>query len=349
MQGNIPQYPSLAIMAGGNPVISYASLKSTFTDPQYYVTKSFDAGNTFAVPASVTGALGADPCDCCAGNIALHENKVAVIFRNSGNNLRDMRAGISLDTASNFSALGEIDNNNWIIANCPISGGQGVIIGDTLVSCFMNGINGTTTYISALNVNTNQLGYERPIYSPAGVGAQELTTIAGSGDTVGIAWTQQNGSLRNILFSYSTTGASGLGFNIIKVDSLLPNSVYSNPDLAFANGTFHIVFTDNFASNVYYSQATVPAASSVIENSNIDFNISLVNHNSELNIQTSVSKNTAVNFTITDLKGAVVETKTFNKMDSNETIQLNKRLTNGIYFVTLLSKDFKVTKKLIAY
>lgn len=347
MAANIPQYASVAIMNGGNPVISFASLTSTFQNPQYVVTKSYNGGSTFQPIVSATASLGADPCDCCAGSVTVNGNKVAVTYRNSANDLRDMRAAISLDTASSFNTLGEIDSKGWIIASCPISGGQSIILGDTLISCFMNGIVGTTTYVSALNINTNVLGFETPIFSPAGVGAQDLSTIAGSGDTVGIAWTQQIGSSRNILFSYSTIGASGLGINIDTVDLTLPNSVHSNPDLAFANGTFCLVFRDNFSSNIYYTQAAVNSPSGINAHSNVGFNLALDYSSSSLNINASAAINAPTLISITDLKGNLIEKIALSKLAPSQIVNLNHPLTNGLYLVTLSTNGFNVSKKLI--
>ena len=349
MASNIPQYASVAIINGGNPVISFASLTSAFLNPQYVVAKSYNAGSTFQPLVSVTATLGADPCDCCAGSITVSDNKVAVTYRNSANNLRDMRAAISLDTASSFSTLGEIDSKGWIIASCPISGGQSIILGDTLISCFMNGIAGTTTYVSALNVITNVLGSETPVFASPGVGAQDLSSIAGSGDTVGIAWTQQIGSSRKILFSCSTAGASGLGINIDTVDLSLPNSVHSNPDLAFANETFYLVFSDNFTSNIYYTQATVPAPSSIIENIKNNFSLNFANQNTTLNINTTLAINSTTKITITDAKGALLAAETLDSIKLNESISLKNALVSGVYIVTVTSKDFTFSKKLIAY
>lgn len=346
MQTNIPQYPSIAIMNDGNPVISFASLKSNFTDPQYFVTKSFNAGTNFTTPVSVTGSLGADPCDCCAGSIALHDNKVAVIYRNSGNNLRDMRAAISTDTASSFNTLGEIDNNNWIVAACPISGGQGVILGDTLISCFMNGIFGTTTFLSTLNVNTNVMGFERPIFAQSGVGAQELSSIAGSGDTVGIVWTQQVGSSRKILFSYSTHGAFELGMKIDTVTNLLPNSVYTNPELAFANGIFYLIFNDNFASNLLYTQASVSSATAIQEQTKNDFTMQFANGANALSIKCNETINNAVTITISNTNGSVIEKISLPNLQTNQLINLKNQLSSGLYLVALSSKDYSFSQKL---
>lgn len=87
---------------------------------------------------------------------------IAVIYRNAINDVRDMRAAISHDGGNTYE-LGIIDNNNWIIESCPSSGGEGVIIGDSLVSVFMNGVNGNKCFVSTLNINTLQPGFEKPL------------------------------------------------------------------------------------------------------------------------------------------------------------------------------------------
>ena len=67
--GNYAQYPSVDIMPGGDPIIAFAKLNSGFSNPQYVVTQSADAGYSFSPDVSATDDLGADPCDCCPGSI----------------------------------------------------------------------------------------------------------------------------------------------------------------------------------------------------------------------------------------------------------------------------------------
>lgn len=342
---DVPQYSSIAIQPDGNPVIAFARTDAAFLNPQYVVTKSNNYGASFLPEVSATNSLGADPCNCCPGSLAINGNTVAVIYRNAIADVRDFRCAISNDAANNFLSVGNIDTNNWVVANCPSSGGTAFFNGDSLVSVFMNGLTGAFVYVSTYNTTTHQLGIEKKIFDVAGT-SQNFPRIAGSGDTLGVVWTQIiNGSV-DVMFSYSTTGAAGLGQYIDTVTLLTGAGFYNNPDIKYANGKFHIVFNDG-ASVVYYLEGTIGTPSSIESHSNSsEINIFLSDENATLNLICDANQTEKMNVKIYNVSGKLIEDFQLNGLQKSNQLKLQSKLTSGVYVVTVDSKSYSTSKQL---
>ena len=344
---SIPQYPSVAINKNSNPVVAFATLDSNFLNPQYVVTRSFDFGNTFLPAVSATASLGDNPCDCCAGYVVVNENKVAVIYRGNQNDLRDMRAAISTDTANSFTATAMIDNNGWIYPSCPSSGGQGIFNGDTLISVFMNGLNNNACYLSTYNVITGQPGFEKNIFAPPGAGIQEVIRIAAGGDTIGAVWDQEINGQRNILFSFSTTGAQGLGTYIDTVSNVIPAGFHILPDLAYKNGKFYLVFTDYVAAQLYYMEGSINTASAIASNTNYDLKPAVYADQSGI----ILTSNTAINghYTITaySMDGKSIDLTSQAVLTGERKIQIQHHLSHGLYVINFSCNQSSYSLKLL--
>ena len=71
-----------------------------------------------------------------------------------------------------------------------------------------------------------------------------------------VVWQQQDGTNLNTYYTWSTTGAAGLINNAALLNNSTPGA-QQNPHLSYANGTFHVVFTDAASGNVIYKSATI--------------------------------------------------------------------------------------------
>ncbi|MBK9730764.1 MAG: T9SS type A sorting domain-containing protein [Chitinophagaceae bacterium] len=345
---NFLRYSSVDLLPGGNPVISYAKLDENFSNPQYVVTKSLDGGNTFSSDVPVTATLGADPCDCCPGSIIYHDGVIAVIYRNAINDVRDMRAAISHDGGNTYE-LGIIDNNNWIIESCPSSGGEGVIIGDSLVSVFMNGVNGNKCFVSTLNINTLQPGFEKPLFNLPNGASQNHPAIVASGDTIAAVWEQIIAGHRNILFSYSLTGASGLGAVVDTISNVLAEGFHTNPDIAYSNGTFYVVFADGGAGQIYLMKGMLYEISGV-QNTSVPMPFIQVAGNPQgdaINIFSNQIVNEACSVSVYNMNGSMCWRQELKGLQHSQLLKTDRALPNGIYLVSIVAKDFSMSGRML--
>ncbi|HYV94409.1 MAG TPA: hypothetical protein VE978_21735 [Chitinophagales bacterium] len=344
---NYAQYPSVDIMPGGDPIVAFAKLNSGFSNPQYVVTKSSDGGSSFSADVSATDSLGADPCDCCPGSIVYHDGVVAVIYRNAINDLRDMRAAISHDGGNTFNEVASIDNHNWIIANCPSTGGQGVIEGDTLISVFMNGVNGNQCFLSAFNLNDFQLSFEKPLFNLPGGGTQNHPRIAASGDTMAVVWEQIIDGHRNIMFTYSLTGASGLGIVVDTISNVLPNGYHTDPDIAYSHGTFYIVFGDEVAEKIYLMEGILYETSGIQTPSSDDLSIQVAGNlqGDAITISSNQILNESFMVSVHNANGGLCERHNLLRLETSQSLKLDQGLASGIYLLSIAAKDISVSFK----
>ena len=157
------------------------------------MTRSFDHGVSFLpyVLASGWSGPGSEVCDCCTGSIQAAGDIVTVTYRDNNDNLRDSWAGISYDGGLTFTAGVNIDQNGWEIAACPASGPDGVIVGDSLYSIFMNAEVGiATVYHNATSISeaTNLPSVPVPLHGSNSL--QNMPRIASHEDAVALVWRQ---------------------------------------------------------------------------------------------------------------------------------------------------------------
>ncbi|MDQ3049051.1 MAG: T9SS type A sorting domain-containing protein [Bacteroidota bacterium] len=255
---DIPNFPTVAVGPGGNPIIQFMKQdSSTMANPEYVVNRSIDGGITYLPTVFPAAGLPGEACDCCPGSLVTSGNRVAMLYRNNISNIREMWASISLDAGATFPAGAEVDESNWMIMSCPSSGPSGIMIGDTLITTWMSeGTSGDPRiYVGTSNVLDQQIGFTKQMY-PVGTTTQNFPVIAGSGDTIGVAWLGYNAGMQDVLFSYSLTGASGLG---MQVDTITKggSGQQSRPDLSFSNGKFHLVYSDSYGTDMEYRTAMI--------------------------------------------------------------------------------------------
>ena len=185
------RFPTVTTDDEGHPIIAYMRFNASFLDARWVVTRSFDFGETFTTDVLASGWSGPDSevCDCCPGTIHSSGENVAIVYRDNNENLRDSWAGISTDGGLTFTKGVNIDQNGWMINACPSTGPDGVIVGDTLYSTFMNGATGLAivyhnqTPITDLVTDTSQ--------AVPGSGEslqQNFARIASAGKSAAMLW-----------------------------------------------------------------------------------------------------------------------------------------------------------------
>lgn len=342
---DIPRFPGVTVQPGGIPFINFLRFDQNLSGQSFVFTKSFDGGQTFIPDVNATIALSAEPCDCCPGYIVAEDNKVAVVFRNSVGNQRDFNVGISLDSGNTFQTGCAVDTNNWIVGVCPSSGPASMINGDTLTSVFMNAVTGhNRIYLSTVNLLTQQFGMHRLLFPITGTTNQNQPRMAGNGDTVAVVWDQSYSGGRMILFSQSVSGPAGLGVQVDTIGGTM-QGFYSNPDIVFHNGTFHITYSDLANSQVMYLTASYNNIQSVEYLSEVEngLNAFISENGYQIQLNSDRDVQNEVQIRLIDMQGKVFYSNRLNSLGTTQTLTLPKKLTQGVY-VLLIEMNGKQQK-----
>ena len=251
--GEMSRFPSVAIRPGGNPVVNYMIYAPS--GEEYAITQSPDGGNSFLPKKIVSMIAPGSVCDCCPAQPVVDGNRQVLLFRNNDNNKRNIWAAISTDDGATFNLSKDIDQTDWIINACPSTGPDGHISGDTIWAVWASAADGKRKiYISSSVMNDLAMTARKTIFDMSASGSQQnFPRIAGSGDTIGVVWQHLTAGKSIILFSYSASGFAGIGNKIDTVSTVALGQI--NPDITFANGVFHITFTDSYNDHIIYRKA----------------------------------------------------------------------------------------------
>lgn len=338
---SISRFPTVTTDATGNPIVAFMKFNNTLGASRWAVSQSTDYGNTFSIDVKASGWGGAtDVCDCCPGAIVIEGNNCAMLYRNNNSNIRDTWMGVSATNSASFTNGCNIDNNNWMLMSCPSSGPDGIIIGDTVYSVFMNGESGnyrnylSKSSLSNVTVNsvTNLTG------TIAGLSQQNYPRVASNGNEVAIIWKQVISGNAQLPILFTNDIAKGFPATYDTVDL----ADITNADVAIANGNIFVIWEDDNSQTVKFRSGTFTPSTTRIQEtiSQTLFSISPNPATHTLNIQSTTA--TAKLF-VTDLLGQQIYS---NQIQNN--IQLNTtEWNNGIYFITLQSGKSIFTQKFI--
>ncbi|MGV9012954.1 MAG: hypothetical protein ACOH13_10215 [Flavobacteriales bacterium] len=256
------RFPSIAIGTAGGPVVQYMQFDANFSNARQVTTRM--VGGTFQPPVEVSAPFApGQVCDCCPNQVTADGTTVVPLYRNAGPDIRVMYGAVSQDAGATYPIGGLLDPTGWNLSQCPSSGPDGYIAGDSVRYVWMSGAtNGTKVYLASAALADLSHTAALPLLPGQGSTiAQNYPRIAGSGDTLGIVWEQAAGGARNILFSWSTTGMAGLS----APDTV--NTAFTGaqriPDIAYANGAFHIVWSDVDAGVARYRRADLATGTGV--------------------------------------------------------------------------------------
>ncbi len=345
---SLSRFPTVTIDPLGNPIVGFMKFNASYGESRWVVTRSNDFGNTFSADVKASGWSSAASviCDCCPGAITCSGNTVVMIYRDNNSNIRDTWAGISTDGGNIFSGGINVDQNNWLLMACPASGPDGIIIGDTLYSVFMNGASGTSrTYFSKSSLSSSSVSVDLLTGSIAGLSVQNYPRIASDGSALAIVWTQTVVWTGQVVLLFTNNIANGFPAMYDSID--LNNAI--NADVAIANGNIFVVWEDDVAGTVKYRKGTFSTVTGIEENSSLNLiSISPNPATDELRIKNSEFRIEEVE--VYNVLGEKVFSSTVVPLSSRrgdergEVINVSS-LQNGIYFVKVKGeKEERVAK-----
>ena len=337
---DVPRFPTITVGNGGNPVVAFMQLDENFGNAEYAVARSMNGGGSYM--PSISPSLGAvgEVCDCCPATITADGDRHILTYRNNDNNIRNMWASFSFDASASYSVSSEIDQTNWMIMACPSSGPSNVIVGDTLISTWMSD---GVVYYGTTNINDQQNDIQRELF-PVSVGTQNFPVIAGEGNTLGIVWQGYNGA-QDVFFSWSFTGASGLGY---MVDTLTADFMggQTRPDLKYSNGKFHVVYSDG--QDVKYMSATVGNTAALSENTIEGMSFTAHQNNGLLEVKVTSQSEAEVSLKLLNSLGQQLSEKSLDLNDGITTCTLANPKSEGLYYLVLETKNGAIkTQKVI--
>ncbi|MCB0791218.1 MAG: hypothetical protein KDB97_05595 [Flavobacteriales bacterium] len=332
--GPFDRFPTVALGPSAGAVVEYMAFDSGFTDPRHVTTRWVGGAWEPPVPVSAPFAPG-EVCDCCPGRALAQGDTVVVVYRNNDANLRTIWAGMSGDGGATCTSGADIDPTGWTFNTCPSSSADGAIAGDSLRYVLMSGASqGLKVYAGSTHLPDLTVGPFFRIDPSAGSSTlQQFPRMAGSGDTLGIVWQRTMSGNKDVLFSWSVTGWAGLSApQAVTVNSAGPQMT---PDIAFANGIFRIVWSDQSADVVRYRSATIMGLVGISgPSAGADVHFRQDPANGALWLDLSGTRGTM--YRIHDMAGAVVARGTWRQGAS---IPING-LPTGSYVLTLPDVGF---------
>lgn len=257
---SLSRFAAVTVDATGNPVVGFMKFNSVFLDSRWVVTRSNDYGLTFNTDVKASGwGNSSEVCDCCPGAILSSGDTTVMLYRDNNNNIRDTWAGVSVNNTTSFDFGFAADNLNWMVMNCPASGPDGIIVGDTLYSVFMNAASGLSrVYFSKTEISsgavTNVSGVTTSI---SGLNQQNYPRIANHGLAAAIVWRQIVNGTVSLPIVYTDNIHNGFTSVFDTVD--LNNA--ANIDIALYNNEIFVVWQDDLAGTVKFKRGVYTPAS----------------------------------------------------------------------------------------
>ena len=252
--GLVSRFPSVSSATGGAAVVQYMQFTQGYEEPRQVVRAMMGGSFMPVAPVSAPFAPG-EVCDCCTGEVVSDGDRAVALYRNAGGNLRTIWGAASSNGGMTFPTGTELDATDWFYNQCPSSGPDGYIAGDSIRYVWMSGEeNGTKVFMGSADAGTLATGVRGNVHAgqPAAL-QQNFPRIAGRGDTLGIVWEQLSAGQREILFAHSVSGIVGLSApDTVNTDLA---GAQKTPDIAYADGAFHIVWSEPVTGQVRYRRA----------------------------------------------------------------------------------------------
>lgn len=262
--GLVSRFPSIALPHPDTPIVQYMQFTSGWNEPRHVVTRL--SGDAFLEPVQVgTPFSEGEACDCCPGQVVADGARAVALYRNDVGHQRNIWAAASTDGGVTFPVGKEVDATAWFINSCPASGPAGHFVGDSIRYVWMSGAeNGFKVYLRSAHATDLEAGAQRLVHpgQPSGY-AQNFPRIAGHGDTIGVVWEQNTLGAREILFSWSVTGPAGL--SVPDTVNVVLAGNQRTPDIAFADGAFHLIWSEMSTNQVRYRMARVMPFTGIAE------------------------------------------------------------------------------------
>lgn len=268
---DLSRFPDVAAGPDGAVWVAFMRFASDFSEPRYVVAKSTDYGQSFDEDVNASlGIIEGEACDCCAAQLALSGDKLAMIYRNNDQNIRTIWAGISEDGGNTFGMGYEVDETGSYFASCPATAPDGYWAGNRLISTFRAAPGGRErVFFSVFDLDSQKVVLHQYLTnSPEILLTQNHPRITGNQDTVLLIWEESYAGNLDIKYRLSTTGPEGLVTAEAKVLNLSTSGNQLRPDVHFANGKLHAVYQDVITNRVIYMTGEVEGVSEIAENGN---------------------------------------------------------------------------------
>lgn len=253
--------PKLITDAAGNPMVSFICTSNS-APAKYLFMRSEDGGLTFSPPVIANASLPNNEavCECCLSDMVVKGDTVCLSFRANRDNIRDIWIARSTDGGKNFSTITDIDETDWTIDACPVSG-PNLFWGNSKIGAvwMSQGLGKTRVYANTFDPGSIMAGAMFQIPLPAGIDdAQNHPDIAGKGQIVGLAFESQGfiETAQDIVFAYSETGMEGLETALVESIANEPGSQFF-PALVYEDNKFHLVYADFETKTVRYKTGTL--------------------------------------------------------------------------------------------
>jgi len=338
----ITRFPTVTTDAIGNPIIGFMKFNINFGNAQWAVVTSTDYGSTFSqsVLASRWSSPTSTVCDCCPGGVVNSGNTVAMLYRDNNNNIRDSWAGISTNGGAAFTSGINIDQNNWMLMSCPSTGPDGIIIGDTLYSVFMNGAFGARNYFSKTSLSTSTALVTTLTGSIAGLTSQNYPRIATDGNAVAIVWKQAvSGSDQlPVLFTTNITNGFPAVYDTVDLANI------TNADVAISNGNIYVVWEDDNSGTVKYRTGTFTVTTGIEKSESENGVFTFPNPVADkVHFSNYIIKG-GDKIEVSNVLGEIVLRNVF--ADDMKSLDV-KELKSGIYFVKIISGGHLIVMKMV--
>jgi len=344
---SLTRFPAITTDDIGNPIIAFMKFNPTFGDARWAVTRSDDFGASFSADVKASGWSGpsSNVCDCCPGTIVCAGNVVTVIYRDNNSNIRDNWAAVSTDGGRSFSGGINMDQYDWFLQNCPASGPDGVIVGDTLYTISMNGGQiDELVYYNKASLTTMNCPQALPVTPYLSGLIQNYPRMANNGSAVAMLW-RHSLNFNSQLGIYFTSDITK-GFPDV-YDTLAFTNVI-NADVALSKERVYVVWQDNAAGTVKYKSGEYETRVGVKDQQQTD-DIQVYPNPSlhEWNISGSGLAG-SLTVSLFDLDGKLVTRKEVNAPESSFLVTIeNSQLTAGIYVVKLSAGKKELVRKVV--
>ncbi len=259
-QGKWATLPAVHIGRDGNPLVSVIFQNANETEARYIMIRSEDWGNSYGPSVAASEpADGTYVCECCPSDIYSEGEDVYLVFRNNQDNIRDMWISKSSNGGATFDQATDVDDSNWQINACPISGPEiAPLFVDSLACFWHSGAGGLDRVsISTINKSSMEKGQEFELPRPNPQTAQRAPTMAANDEyVIGIAWEEnaQGETSNDVMFSWSQGNANDLSENVVNLTPI--SGSQKRPALAIHKEAFHLVYWE--ATGLKYITAGFP-------------------------------------------------------------------------------------------
>jgi hypothetical protein len=332
------QYPVITVDSIGNPVVGFMKFDLGFINPVYVVKRSNDFGNTFEPETLASMYLGENVSECTPGAIVCSGNISSMLYRDNFNDFRTIWCGLSNDDANTFPNFMQVDQTSWMTGNCPASGPDAIIIGDSLYTVFMSGASGEElSYLSSASLSTS---FANPsiqlIDSTTGFSNQNFPRISNYGNRTSIVCRQSYNGDGQLAFFYTNDITQGIS----KIFDTLATGNISNEDVVMFQDTVHVVWQDDNSETIKYRKGY----RSTINVNDEQLNQNILLYPCPVNDHLTVygqNNQTLSGLKIYDITGKYYPVS-FNK-NGNKIICDNLKLKSGLYFLEVTGTHQEVT------